>query len=763
MKVNKLCKRIIPLLLIIIMVFQQIPAVEVAAANKVVQVGTMKLEFQGKDTVVLKQVVDKSNGTARTVTYDAIKKIVVAEGVKILPGDMFHRFPNVETISLPASLTSFESGNSYEEWQYMYYQSYNDAPLQKLKSITVSSKNKIYKSIDGVLYSKDGKNILHYPIAKTNKSYKVPESVDYVSISNKYIKELTIGTKVTYVGISRLPSLTKITVDSKNKKFTSVNGVLFSKDKKTLLLYPAQKGKNYTVPTGTIRIDDGAFFKSNITKIQLPTSLQEIGAKAFSETKLKSLTIPSQVKKIEYAFTDSSITHVYVDKGNKNFSSENGIVYNKNKTKMILWPEARAEKNLVFPNSLTELDLSMILKLEESNYLFIPDSLETITNTQKNQLSTLNISEQNNNFKIKDGVLYSKDLTEIKLYPNQNTITNIVIPDTVKELDYNMFILDNTTTSIKLPKGLVSIRSTEAYKYNSLGFNNLKEVLISEENENFTSVDGILYTKNMATLQWYPQNHKNTEYTIPNTVTSAEYMQLIHTKNLVELNIPASFSINRLMEAIFEEFHHVQYVPGFLSPMLERINVDDGNEYLKSEDGVLYDKNTAMLLLYPSAKKNKKFEVPQSVSAMNSYSYNPYLEELVLPNNLYKLFEYDSNMFTNSYDAFVYFTGLKKFSITAGESRMKVIDGGLYYLEQLIAYPIAREESTFRIATDTISMYCLQNLKYAKNLKTLDASGSKYYKAKGGNLYTYYGELILTVGSEKNQLTKDIAKMMKMN
>lgn len=145
---------------------------------------------------------------------------------------------------------------------------------------------------------------------------------------------------------------------------------------------------------------------------------------------------------------------MYVDKGNKNFSSENGIVYNKNKTKMILWPEARAEKNLVFPNSLTELDLSMILKLEESNYLFIPDSLETITNTQKNQLSTLNISEQNNNFKIKDGVLYSKDLTEIKLYPNQNTITNIVIPDTVKELDYNMFILDNTTTSITLPKGL---------------------------------------------------------------------------------------------------------------------------------------------------------------------------------------------------------------------------------------------------------------------------------------------------------------------
>lgn len=246
MKVNKLCKRIIPLLLIIIMVFQQIPAVEVAAANKVVQVGTMKLEFQGKDTVVLKQVVDKSNGTARTVTYDAIKKIVVAEGVKILPGDMFHRFPNVETISLPASLTSFESGNSYEEWQYMYYQSYNDAPLQKLKSITVSSKNKIYKSIDGVLYSKDGKNILHYPIAKTNKSYKVPESVDYVSISNKYIKELTIGTKVTYVGISRLPSLTKITVDSKIRNLLRLMAFYFQKIRRPYYYIQHKKVKLYS-------------------------------------------------------------------------------------------------------------------------------------------------------------------------------------------------------------------------------------------------------------------------------------------------------------------------------------------------------------------------------------------------------------------------------------------------------------------------------------------------------------------------------------
>lgn len=763
MKRKTIFTRIIPLLLVLIMLLQQIPAVAVAAASKNVQVGTMKLEFQGKDTVVLKQVLDKSNDTARTVTYDSIKKIVVAEGVKILPSGMFHRFPNVETISLPASLTSFESANDYEEWQYVYYQSYNDAPLQKLKSITVSSKNKVYKSIDGVLYSKDGKTISHYPVAKSNKTYKVPESVDYVSISNKNITELILGTKVNYVGISRLPSLTKISVNSKNKSLTSINGVLYSKDKKTLLLYPAQKGKNYTVPTGTIRIDNSAFSKSNITKIKLPTSLQEIGAKAFSETKLKSLIIPIQVKKIEGAFVDSLITHVYVDKGNKNFSSENGIVYNKNKSKLILWPEARIEEKLTFPDTLTALDLSMISKVAEAKKLYIPSSLENITNTHNNQLSEVVLSEQNKNFTLNQGILYSKDLTEIKLYPNQNEITEIIIPDTVKEMDYNMFLTDNTTTSITLPKDLVTIRSTEAYKYYSLGFKDLTEVLISEENETYTSIDGILYTKNMATLQWYPQNHKNTVYTIPNTVTSGEYMQLIHTKNLVELNIPAGFSMNRLMEAIFEEFHHVQYVLGSLSPMLERINVDEGNEYLKSEDGVLYDKNASMLLLYPSAKKDKKFEVPQSASSMNSYSYNPYLEELVLPNKISKLFQYDPNLFANSYNAFVYFTGLKKLSITDGESKMKVIDGGLYYLNQLIAYPIAREENTFHIASDTVSMYCLQNLKYAKYLKNLDASDSKYYKAKNGTLYTYYGEHIITAGSDKNKLNSDIAKMMHMD
>lgn len=762
MKSKTIFTRIIPLLLVLIMALQQIPAVGVAAASKIVQVGTMKLEFQGKDTVVLKQVVAKSNNTAITVSYDAIKKVVVAEGVKILPGDMFHRFPNVETISLPASLTSFESGYSYEEWNLVYYQSYNDAPLQKLKSITVSSKNKVYKSIDGVLYSKDGKNIVNYPVEKSTKTYKVPDTIEDLYISNKYIKELTLGANVKYVGRITLPSLTKISVNAKNKYYTSVNGVLFTKDKKTLSNYPDQKGKNYTVPNGTIKIEGNAFASSNITKLILPTSLQEIGVSAFSNTKLKSLILPLKVKKIDYAFRDSSITHVYVDKSNPNFSSEQGIVYNKNKTKMLFWPEARVEEKLTFPNTLTALDLSMISNISQAKILYIPNALESITRTVENQLSTVILSEENKNFLINNGILYSKDLTEIKLYPNQNEITEIVIPDTVKELDYNMFLTDNNTTSITLPKGLVTIRSSEAYRYDPLGFRDLAEVLISEENENFTSIDGILYTKNMATLQWYPQNHKNTIYTIPNTVTNAEYKQLINMKNLIELNIPASFSMNQLLEGIFEEVHNVVYVPGGLSPMLERINVDKENEYLKSEDGVLYNKDGSMLLLYPSAKKDKKFEIPEGVRSMNSYSYNPYLEELVFQHGI-TLFQYDPNLFANSYDAFVYFTGLKKFSMKEEGSIMKIIDGGLYHYNRLIAYPIAREEENIHIASDTISMYALRNLKYAKNLKTINASGSQYYKAKAGNLYTYYGELILTVGSEKDQLSSVIAKMMKID
>lgn len=56
----------------------------------------------------------------------------------------------------------------------------DDYNVSNLSEIEVDGQNKNYKSQDGILYSKDMKQLLLYPFAKQDVSYSVPEGVDYI-------------------------------------------------------------------------------------------------------------------------------------------------------------------------------------------------------------------------------------------------------------------------------------------------------------------------------------------------------------------------------------------------------------------------------------------------------------------------------------------------------------------------------------------------------------------------------------------------------
>lgn len=75
----------------------------------------------------------------------------------------------------------------------------------------------------------------------------------------------------------------EIIVDKKNKNFASVDGVLFSKDKKNLICYPCGKeGSEYHVPEGVESIKEEAFLNvEHLERIYLPKSLKVIEKGAF--------------------------------------------------------------------------------------------------------------------------------------------------------------------------------------------------------------------------------------------------------------------------------------------------------------------------------------------------------------------------------------------------------------------------------------------------------------------------------------------------
>ena len=104
--------------------------------------------------------------------------------------------------------------------------------------------------------------------------------------------------------LSGCTAMTSITVDESNSNYCSVDGVLFSKDKTTLVQYPAAKGTSYSVPGGTTVIGRDAFFMGKLSSIELPSSLKKLEYDAFGYcTSLKEIRLREGVVAIsDYAF-----------------------------------------------------------------------------------------------------------------------------------------------------------------------------------------------------------------------------------------------------------------------------------------------------------------------------------------------------------------------------------------------------------------------------------------------------------------------------
>ena len=116
-----------------------------------------------------------------------------------------------------------------------------------------------------------------------------------------------------------------------------------------------------------------------------------------------------------------------------------------------------------------------------------------------------------------------------------SAITSIEVPDTVTSIGEMAFLGCTSLKTVKLSTGVAKIEK------NAFGScSALQEVQVAKDNPNFSSLDGVLYSKAQDTLVIYPAAKTDAAYTIPGGVTSVAMYAFSENPYLETLAIPNS-------------------------------------------------------------------------------------------------------------------------------------------------------------------------------------------------------------------------------
>lgn len=198
---------------------------------------------------------------------------------------------------------------------------------------------------------------------------------------------------------------------------------------------------------------------------------------------------------------------------------------------------------------------------------------------------------------------------ENSAFRNCSSLKEINLPSELTQLPNNAFYGCTSLKEITIPKGI-----TEDIWYGFERYNGIERINVSEDNEVYSSIDGVIFSKDKSRLIHYPVNRKDETYTIPDSVTtlsdadfySAKYLKhLIFGKN-VGLTSSGDYGFNG---------------SSFMNGTLESFSVPAANKYFCDIDGVLFTKDKKVLLAYPEKRAGKAYAIPAGTTALYDWSF----------------------------------------------------------------------------------------------------------------------------------------------
>jgi hypothetical protein len=392
-----------------------------------------------------------------------------------------------------------------------------------------------------------------------------------------------------------------INVSSSNPNYSSLDGVLFNKEKTGLLHYPSSLNGLYSIPQGVETIEGDAFIYCDIDSVSFPSSIKSIKFQAFwGCTNLSSLYFPSTISSIQaHAFGhNSGLTSIYTG-----------------------W---QVPLDLTSsPDVFTYVDKSTIT-------LYVPYGSKPLYQAANQWMDFQNIIEMAPTYEMPLNVT-AGGLAALLPQSVRDTMTYLALIGTIDARDFKtmrdslpvLANLDLSGVSIVEYYGAegTSIQGGTSYPANAIP----EFAFMNSSWQGKTSLTSIVFPENLTSIGQYALRYCSglTSIVIPEGVTSIGGEAFRNCSNLTSISIPVSVSL--IGSSAFENCTGLTSI--FISEGVTSIGegafwgiggliiVDDNNQYFSDIDGVLYDKDQATIIQCPNSKAGS-FDIPKTVTSI---------------------------------------------------------------------------------------------------------------------------------------------------
>ncbi len=372
----------------------------------------------------------------------------------------------------------------------------------------VDPQNEVYYSINGVLYEKSKNVLFKYPIEKQDNSFYIlsntTEIADKAFKGCAHLREIFISSSVIAIHPNAFENncnLRDINVDEKNSYYTSIDGVLYDKEVKKLILFVNKDKTAFTIPSTVTHIGCNAFYHCHqIKNIFLPKDLSIIGDMAFSDCcALQNIILPEEVISIgNWAFEDCvSLSEITIS----------SHLYTLGKW---AFKNCTSLTNVILPNTLTTIENGCFEQCTALKSIIIPSNITTIGESAFAHCSALSHVE------------LSCETTTIKdwAFAHCSALSEIELPQSIQSIGISAFECCESLLSIAIPPRIKEIRNAT--------FKECKKLFYID------------FPPSVCTIgQWaFGGCSSLTDITLPNTITQIESRAFCQCNSLSFIALP---------------------------------------------------------------------------------------------------------------------------------------------------------------------------------------------------------------------------------